>query len=98
VVQHRGLYAEGKSADADLQLAVEGWTFARQEGIGLGGSRNYLAINEVDDLGDGRAHVRVHARYDLPSESSVEGTRAQLEDIYERGIIRAIAQYIQDRR
>lgn len=71
--------------------------YYRIEGVSLGGLRNYLAINEVDDLGDGRSHVRLHARYDLPSESSAEATRELLEDIYERGIISGIVQYIRAR-
>jgi Polyketide cyclase / dehydrase and lipid transport len=57
--------------------------YYNMEGIGPFGMRNYLAITEVDDLGDGRCRATCRGRFDLPEGAPEPLVKGFIEGVYE---------------
>jgi Polyketide cyclase / dehydrase and lipid transport len=64
--------------------------YYNMEGDGPFGMRNYLAMTEVDDLGDGRTRVTCRGRFDLPVDALETMVKPFIEGIYD-SIIHDIA-------
>jgi Polyketide cyclase / dehydrase and lipid transport len=56
--------------------------YYNMEGLGPFGMRNYLAITEVDDLGNGRCRATCRGRFDLPTGAPEPLVKGFIEGVY----------------
>jgi Polyketide cyclase / dehydrase and lipid transport len=69
---------------------VARFLYYNMEGEGPFGMRNYLAMTEVDDLGEGRSRVTCRGRFDLPEGAPEPMVKGFIEGVYD-SIIHDIA-------
>ena len=74
---------------------VARFLYYNMEGEGPFGMRNYLAMTEVDDLGNGRTRVTCRGRFDLPTGAPGAMVKTFIESVYD-SIIHDIASTVRN--